>query len=110
MPNHSAHTADITRRADALAQRLSLHDGAFADAGAHFDEEYRQLLHAIRAIDARFAFDRDGGPAAVDAIREALPAMERELFDAVLDDHACELAAIEEALFQLARACRRQPR
>jgi hypothetical protein len=110
MPNHAAHAADIKRRADALAQRLPLHDGAFADAGAPFDEEYRQLLNAVRALDARFAFDRDGRPAAVDAVREALPAMERDLFDAVLDDHACELAAIEEALFQLAQACRRQPR
>jgi hypothetical protein len=34
--------------------------------------------------------------------------MERELFDAVLDDHACEVAAIEEALYQLLRAYSRR--
>jgi hypothetical protein len=36
--------------------------------------------------------------------------MERDLFDAVLDDHACELAAVEEALYQLARALARPPK
>ena len=30
--------------------------------------------------------------------------MERDLFDAVLEDHACEVAAVEEALYQLALA------
>jgi hypothetical protein len=37
-------------------------------------------------------------------VREALPLMQRELFDAVLEDHACEVAAVEEALFQVLRA------
>jgi outer membrane protein assembly factor BamA len=46
-------------------------------------------------------------PDAVNAVREALPMMERDLFDAVLEDHACEVAAIEEALYQLALALSR---
>ena len=45
-----------------------------------------------------------GGPDAINAVREALPMMERDLFDAVLEDHACEVAAIEEALYQFALA------
>ena len=36
--------------------------------------------------------------------------MERDLFDAVLEDHACELAAVEEALYQFARALARGPK
>jgi hypothetical protein len=33
--------------------------------------------------------------------------MERELFDAVIDDHACEVAALAEALWQFAAAMAR---
>jgi hypothetical protein len=33
--------------------------------------------------------------------------MERDLFEAVLEDHVCEVAAIEEALYQLALALSR---
>jgi hypothetical protein len=36
--------------------------------------------------------------------------MERDLFEAVLDDHACEIAAVEEALYQLALALSRAQR
>ena len=52
----------------------------------------------------RFAFDLEGRPAAIAAIRRALPAVEAELFDAVLDDVACELAAVQETLYQVAVA------
>ena len=36
--------------------------------------------------DAKFAFDREGRPGAIAAIRGALPMMERDLFDAVIED------------------------
>ena len=84
----------------------------FADGAASLAEveaEYRQLLIALAGRDARFAFDREGRPGAVAAVRDALPLMERDLFDAIVEDHACEVAAIEEALVQLARAIRRSP-
>jgi len=35
------------------------------------------------------------------AIRSALPAVERELFDAVIEDCECELDAAREAMFQM---------
>jgi hypothetical protein len=57
------------------------------------------LLQAIRQQDARFAFERTGRPEAIAAIRDALPAVEQDLFDAVVEDHACEVAALGEALF-----------
>jgi hypothetical protein len=98
---------DITRCADELAARLS-QEPSF-DAVRHGSErEYLALLHAVRQTHDRFAFDRDGRPHAVNAVREALPMMERDLFDAVLEDHACEVAAIEEALYQLALALSRR--
>ena len=49
-------------------------------------------------------FDLEGRPAAIAAIRSALPAMEAELLDAVLEDVACELAATREALYLVAAA------
>ena len=98
---------DIAKRAEAMAARID-DAGSFAEAGASFAAEYDDLLRAIRAADSRFAFDRDGRPGAVAAIREALPQMERDLFEAVLDDHACEVAAVEEALFQVISAIARK--
>ena len=65
--------------------------------------EYRDLLNRVRDLDPRFAFDRDGRPAAINAVREALPAMERDLFDAVIEDFTCELAAAEEVWRQAAQ-------
>ena len=96
-------TTDVARRADAMAARIDDAE-SFADAKRSLGREYDELLRAVRAVDARFAFDREGRPAAIAAVREALPLMERDLFEAVLDDHACEIAAIEEALFQVLRA------
>jgi hypothetical protein len=60
-------------------------------------DDYRALLDSIRDSDSRFAFDRDGRPDAITAVRNALPALERDLFDAIIEDYACELAAAEEA-------------
>ena len=93
---------DAARCAAAMAQRID-EAGSFAEAGRSVASEYEDLLRAVRASDSRFAFDRDGRPGAIAAIREALPLMERDLFEAVLDDHACEVAAVQEALFQVIR-------
>ena len=97
---------EITRRADELVARLA-DEQSFDAVRQGAEHEYVALLHAVRRTHERFAFDRDGRPHAVNAVREALPMMERELFDAVLEDHACEVAAIEEALYQLALALSR---
>ncbi len=64
----------------------------------------QRLVDAIRGSDSRFAFEREGRTEAIAAIREALPAMERDLFDAVVDDHACEISALTQALFLILRA------
>ncbi len=87
--------------------RLNLAAESFADARTGAETPYDDLLNAIRDLHQRYAFDRQGRPGALAAVREALPVMERDLFEAVVEDHACEIAAIEEALFQVARAVTR---
>jgi len=68
------------------------------------EQEFQRTLTVVKNSDPRFAFDRDGRPGAIAAVRGALPTIERELFDAVLEDCACELAATREALFQMIAA------
>jgi len=65
------------------------------------EQEFQRTLIAVKASHAKFTFDRDGRPGAIAAVRAALPTMERELLDAVVDDCECELAATKEALFQM---------
>jgi len=65
------------------------------------EHEFQRILDVVKASHSKFAFDRDGRPGAIAAVRAALPTMERELFDAVLEDCECELAATREALFQM---------
>ena len=67
-------------------------------------QEFQRTLMAVKNSDPRFAFDRDGRPAAVAAVRGALPSIERELFDAVMEDCECELAATREALLRMVAA------
>ncbi len=98
---------DVLRCAAELAARFPETSGPFDEARRGLEDEYLALLHAVRRTHERFGFDRDGRPGAVGAVREALPMMERDLFDAVLEDHACEVAAIEEALYQFALALAR---
>ena len=93
----------MVQAARQLAARLDEEAGSFTDASRGCEDAYRALLRIVAAREARCAFDRDGRPGAIAAVREALPPMERDLFDAIVDDHACEVAAIEEALYQLAR-------
>ena|SRR5688572_6583511 len=100
--NHDNHET-LAQRADRLAARLG-EAPSFVEAIEPVGAEYRNLLAAVAQRGARFAFDREGRPGALGAVREALPLMERDLFDAIVEDHACEVAAIEEALYQLALA------
>ena len=99
--------AEVARCAAQLAADIGKDHLAFDALRQQAAADYLALLNAVRKTHARFAFDRDGRPDAVKAVREALPKMERDLFDAVLEDHACEVAAIEEALYQLALALAR---
>jgi hypothetical protein len=65
------------------------------------EQEFHRTLTAVKASHPKFAFDRDGRPGAIAAVRAALPTTERELLDAVVEDCECELAATKEALFQM---------
>jgi hypothetical protein len=100
-------------RFDALAascaRRLPATPSSFAQDSADsvdFSADLHALLAAVRDSDPRFAFDREGRPGALAAIRQALPVIEAELFDAVMEDVACELAAAQEALYRVALAAR----
>lgn len=108
-PQDSDPALDVTRRAEAFAARLPPTGTSFAGDLQRFDAEFHELLDAVRQLDAQFAFDRAGRPAAVETIRAALPGIERELLDAVLDDHACEIRAVQEALYQVLLVHRRRP-
>ena len=98
---------ELTQCAETLVATLTGEDSSFDAVRQRAEAEYLALLHAVRKTHARFAFDRDGRPGAIDAVREALPVMERDLFEAVIEDHACEVAAVEEALYQFALALAR---
>jgi hypothetical protein len=71
-----------------------------ADRGA-IERAFQQTLEAVKTSNPKFIFDREGRPGAIAAIRGALPMMERDLFDAVMEDCECELAATREAMFQI---------
>jgi hypothetical protein len=71
-----------------------------ADRGA-IERAFQQTLEAVKTSNPKFIFDREGRPGAIAAIRGALPMMERDLFDAVMEDCECELAATREAMFQM---------
>ena len=106
-PQDSEQARDVTRRAEAFAARVPPTGTSFAGDLQRFDAQFRELVDAVRLLDAQFAFDRDGRPAAVQTIRAALPGIERELLDAVMDDHACEIRAIQEALYRVLMIVRR---
>ena len=65
------------------------------------ERAFTRTLDAVKRTDPRFVYDREGRPGAIAAIRSALPTIERELFDAVIEDCECELAATREAMFRL---------
>lgn len=93
--------------AAACARRLPVSPRSFRDDAAGFERELAALVSTVKTTGEQFNFDLDGRPGAIAAIRHALPAMEAELFDAVLEDVACELAARQEALYQVAQAARK---
>jgi hypothetical protein len=98
----------LQRQADRVAARMSGQLALFAEAEPQFQSEYRELLAAASRLGPAYAFDRQGRPSAIEAVRQALPLMERDLFDAILDDFACERAAIEEGLYRVALAYARR--
>ena len=98
-----AHTA-VRALAAACAAQLPPAPRSFATDLPAFAQPFRDLTEAVARLEPRFAFDRQGRPSAIAAIRSALPATERDLLDAVIEDHACELAAVQEAMYQLALA------
>ena len=93
-------TSDLTDKADAFAARLPANPSSFSEDFHGFDRELHALVDAVRALDSHLAFDLEGRPAAIAAIRLALPSMERDLLDAVIYDHEAEIAAWQEALYQ----------
>jgi hypothetical protein len=97
---------EVTRRADACAERLLA--GAEDDAVAGAAAEITALLDAVRQMDSRYAFDSEGRPSALTAVRHALPSMEGDLLEAIVEDHACEVAALREAMYQLVLAAGRR--
>ena len=88
--------------AAACAERIPSAPSSFQEDRPVLGEALEALIAAVRDSHDRFAFDREGRPGAVAAVRHALPAMEAELLDAILDDVTCELAAYQEALYRLA--------
>jgi hypothetical protein len=87
---------------EACAQRIPASPRSFTEDRPALGPDLDALLAAIRESHERFAFDREGRPSAVTAVRQALPSMQADLFDAILEDVACELAAYQEALYRLA--------
>ena len=99
--------SDVSQRAAECAGAIPADARSFNDDRASFAEALDALLRAVRSSHERFAFDLEGRPGAIAAVREALPASEAELLTAILDDVAAELAAYQEALYQMAAAARR---
>ena len=99
-------TERVERLAARCAQQLAVRPTTFEGDRAALAVELQALLTRLQDADPRLAFDREGRPAAIAAIRQALPATEAELLDAVLDDVGCELAAWREALYAVAVAAR----
>ena len=100
--------SDVSQWAVGCARGIPPEARSFADDRASFAEALDGLLGAVRQSHERFAFDLEGRPGAIAAVREALPASEAELLSAILDDVAAELAAYQEALYQMAVAARRR--
>ena len=98
----------VSESAEKCAETIPSAPGSFAEDRAALAPHLDALIGALRQSDERFAFDSEGRPSAIAAVREALPANEAELLAAILDDVACELAAYQEALYRIAVAARRR--
>ena len=89
------------------AERIPASPHPLHDDLPAFERELTALIAAVAATHPRYTFDLDGRPGAIAAIRRALPVMEAELLDAVLEDVACQLAANREAFYRVVQAVRR---
>jgi len=96
----------IAALASACAGQIPSAASTFAIDRPAIGTAFDTLLAAVTTAEPRFAFDRDGRPQALQAVRAALPALEADLLDVILEDMACELAANQEALYQVALATR----
>lgn len=98
---HDDATPPIAALASTCVTQIPAAATSFHDDAAAFGPAFQQLLSAISRADARYTFDREGRPGALQAVRGALPAMEAELLDAIMEDVECEIAAVREALYQM---------
>lgn len=110
MSSSPAERAQVLQHlAATCVQRIAAAPGeSFAAAAGSLTPDLRMLLDELARQHAQFAFDAEGRPGAIDAVRHALPAVERELFEAVVEDHACELAAVREAMYHVVLAALRR--
>jgi hypothetical protein len=92
-PEHAA----VKAHAAACAAHLPSATGSFAADLPGFAE-------SVTRLEPRLTFHREGRPTALAAVRTALPTVERELLDAIVEDYACELAATQQAMYQIALA------
>lgn len=98
----------LTTLARACAEQLPAEAQPPPARRAAWQAQLDALAAALSRADVRYAFDRDGRPGAIAAVRSALPAMEADLLDAILEDVTCELAAYQEALYRVALEARRR--
>ena len=96
--------SDVSQRAAECAKAIPSGARSFNEDRTAFATALAALVRAVRDSDERFAFDLEGRPGAIAAVREALPASEAELLTVILEDVASELAAYQEALYQMAVA------
>ncbi|MEO8452786.1 MAG: hypothetical protein ABI647_23540 [Gemmatimonadota bacterium] len=106
--------SEIARLAAACATRLdgvSKADVTDAPNATVLEPEFGALMREVGIVDPALTFDRDGRPSAIAAVRNALPLTERDLLDAIIEDHGCEMAALRAAMFEviIAAASSRQP-
>src|SRR5688572_237297 len=99
--------SDVQQRAAECARAIPAEARSFDEDRSAFVAALDGLVSAVRASHERFAFDSEGRPGAVAAVREALPGSEAELLSVILEDVAAELKAYQEALYQVAVAARK---
>ena len=100
--------SDVSQYAVECARAIPADARSFDEDRSALGTALSELVRTVRASHERFAFDREGRPGAIAAVREALPASEAELLSAILEDVAAELAAYQEALYQVAVAARQR--
>ena len=98
--------SNVRECAAECARAIPAEARSFDEDRSAFETALSELVSVVRASHERFAFDREGRPGAIAAVREALPASEADLLSAILEDVAAELAAYQEALYQMAVAAR----